>query len=92
MDDLQFGTRNKRGDFAPAKLLEIAPFWTGQWAKLGGWLWGYVWPYNTIFMGVTLLYWYFVLPDMATMQTFGWSAMRRLIAPALWPMLSERPT
>ena len=78
MDDLQFGTRNKRGDFTPSKLLEIAPFWTGQWAKLGAWLWGYVWPYNTIFMGVTLAYWYFVLPDLATMQTFGWAWMLQI--------------
>ena len=27
MDDLQFGTRNKRGDWAPNGRLEIAPFW-----------------------------------------------------------------
>ena len=41
-------------------------------------LWGYVWPYNTIFMGVTLVYWYFVLPDVATMQTFGWVWMLQI--------------
>ena len=27
MDDLQFGTRNKRGDWAPSAHLELPPFW-----------------------------------------------------------------
>ena len=27
MDDLQFGTRNKRGDWAPNARIEVAPFW-----------------------------------------------------------------
>jgi hypothetical protein len=27
MDDLKFGTRNKRGDWSPNGRIEVAPFW-----------------------------------------------------------------
>ena len=30
MDDLEYGTRDKRGNWTPNATLEIAPFWTGQ--------------------------------------------------------------
>ena len=72
MDDLKFGTRDKRGNWAPNDPLEIAPFWTGKFGKLGKWLVGYIWPHNTIFMAITLAYWYLVLPDWETMKTFSW--------------------
>ena len=72
MDDLQSGTRDKRGNWAPNARLEIAPFWNGKFGNLGKWLIGYIWPYNTIFMAVTLAYWYLVLPDWATMKTMAW--------------------
>ena len=72
MDDLQYGTRDKRGNWAPNAPLEIAPFWTGKFSHLGKWLVGYVWPHNTIFMAVTIAYWYLALPDWAVMQTISW--------------------
>ena len=28
MDDLQFGSRNKRGDWAPREHLALPPFWS----------------------------------------------------------------
>ena len=73
MDDLKYGARDKRGNWAPNAPLEIAPFWTGKFSNLGKWLITYVWPNNTVFMAVTLAYWYFVLPDWATMKTLTWS-------------------
>jgi len=72
MDDLLTGTRDKRGNWTPNAPLEIAPFWTGRFDRLGHWVIDYLWPHNTIFMGVTLLYWYFVLPDWEVMKTFSW--------------------
>ena len=42
MDDLEYGTRDKRGNWTPNKPLEIAPFWTGQFGKLGRWIVGYL--------------------------------------------------
>ncbi len=75
MDDLQFGTRNKRGDWTPKVNPEIAFFWSKPldikaWVKF---LIGYVWPWNVFHMAVTLLYWHYVLPDWDTMKTLSWS-------------------
>jgi sterol desaturase/sphingolipid hydroxylase (fatty acid hydroxylase superfamily) len=72
VDDMKFGTRDKRGNWAPNQPLEIAPFWLGKWNKIGGWIIAYLWPHNAIFMAVTAAYWYFVLPDWEVMKTFSW--------------------
>jgi len=77
MDDLNYGTRNKRGDFAPSATLEIAPFWSWppQFGKILAWIPGYIWPWNALHMATALLYWRFIIPDIATMQTMrsGWA-------------------
>ena len=80
MDDLQFGTRDKRGNWAPAKPLEIAPFWLGKWSALGRWLVAYLWPHNAIFMAITLAYMHFVLPPVEVMKTFGWDWVLKIHA------------
>lgn len=72
MDDLKFGTRDKRGNWSPNELLEIAPFWLGKWNKVGRWIIAYLWPHNAIFMAVTVACWYFVLPAWEVMKTFSW--------------------
>lgn len=72
MDDLQYGTRNKRGDFKPDGQLDIAPFWTGKFAKVPKWIVDYLWPWNAFHMVVTLLYWHFVIPDIETMKSLTW--------------------
>lgn len=72
MDDLRYGTRDKRGNWSPNEPLDVAPFWTGKFRQVGQWLIGYIWPHNTIFMAVTLAYWYLVLPGWATMRTMSW--------------------
>ena len=75
VDDLEYGTRDKRGNWTPNKPLEIAPFWTGQFGKLGRWIVGYLWPHNTIFMAVTVAYWFLVLPEWDAMTSFSWDWM-----------------
>ena len=75
MDDLRFGTRNKRGDWAPNGHAEIAFFWNRPldlkaWVKF---LIGYVWPWNAFHMAVTLLYWHYLLPDWEVMRTLSWN-------------------
>lgn len=35
LDDLQYGTRDERGNRAPSKPLHIAPFWEGRWGEMG---------------------------------------------------------
>jgi sterol desaturase/sphingolipid hydroxylase (fatty acid hydroxylase superfamily) len=81
MDDLQFGKRNKRGDWAPNQALESAGLWT--WppnpSRMGGWLKGYFWPWNLLFIVLSALWWKFVLPDMDTMRTLGWGWMLKLL-------------
>ena len=74
MDDLAFGTRNKRGDWAPKDTLEIAPFWRKPFS-LGGilaWIPGYLFPWNAFHMATALLYWFYVVPDVEVMKTLGW--------------------
>lgn len=75
MDDLRFGTRNKRGDWAPIARPEIAPFWAWppQVLTVLKWLVGYVWPWNAFHMATALLYWYYIVPDVQTMKTLSWS-------------------
>ncbi len=74
MDDLQFGARNKRGDWAPSAPLEFAPFW--DWppdpGKLARWLVGYVWPWNVFHMATALAYWAWIVPSTEAMQTLSW--------------------
>jgi len=77
VDDLLYGTRDKRGDWRPRKRLEVAPFW--DWplspGKLLRWFLGYVWPWNAFHMATALLYWCFVVPDIETMKvlSIGWA-------------------
>ena len=73
MDDLKYGTRNKRGDWAPSTHPEIAFFWKEpfNFRKWGKFILGYVWPWNAFHMAVTLLYWRFVLPDWEVMKTLN---------------------
>ena len=75
MDDLLYGTRNKRGDWSPRQHPEVAFFWSRPldlraWGKF---LIGYIWPWNAFHVAVTLLYWNVLLPDWDTMKTLSWS-------------------
>ncbi|AQQ20427.1 MULTISPECIES: sterol desaturase family protein [Burkholderia] len=81
MDDLQFGTRNRRGDWAPNQHLELAPFWARPLSlrKIVGWTIGYVWPWNAIALGTAWLWWHFIVPDMTTMETIGWAWVLKLL-------------
>ena len=74
MDDLKFGTRNKRGDWTPNGRIEVAPFWNWppRLPKILAWLPGYIWPWNAFHMATALLYWFFVVPDVETMKTLSW--------------------
>lgn len=74
MDDLQFGTRNKRGDWTPNKRLEGAPLWhwPPQLLTILKWIPGYIWPWNAFHMATALLYWHFVVPSTETMKTLSW--------------------
>lgn len=74
MDDLKFGTRNKKGDWAPNAHPQVAFFWERPFDLLGWvkFLWGYIWPWNAFHMAVTLIYWNYLLPDWEKMKTLSW--------------------
>lgn len=58
MDDLQYGTRNKRGDWAPTADLELPPLWRRPFSlpKVLAWVPEYVWPWNAFHMATALLW------------------------------------
>jgi sterol desaturase/sphingolipid hydroxylase (fatty acid hydroxylase superfamily) len=74
MDDLKYGTRNKRGDWTPSAPLEIASSWAWPFSltKFLQFLIGYIWPWNAFHMATALLYWFYVIPPVATLQTLSW--------------------
>jgi sterol desaturase/sphingolipid hydroxylase (fatty acid hydroxylase superfamily) len=79
MDDTDFGTRNKRGDWKPNKPYHYAPLfiWPPRpWALIRWLLWfpGYFLPWNLLFAGFALVMWLYLTPDMAQMQRLsaGW--------------------
>ncbi len=74
MDDLKFGTRNKRGDWAPSAPLQIASGWVRPFSlrKLLHFVIGYIWPWNAFHMATALLYWAYIIPPVQVMQTLSW--------------------
>lgn len=76
IDDLAFGKRNPRGDWAPAQRLEVSPIYSfpPQPLKVLKWLPGYLLPWNLFFFLLGSLFWFFLTPSTATMKTLapGW--------------------
>ena len=64
MDDLIYGARNKRGDWAPSAYLQIAPVFVLPPRPLAflKWLPGYFLPWNLLFAASAVAYALFVLP------------------------------
>lgn len=72
MDDLQYGTRDKRGNWSPNEPLQIAPFWEGRWGKMKHFVVEYLWPWNAFHMAVTLAYWFLLLaPNLDKFASFN---------------------
>ena len=78
MDDLQFGTRNKRGDWAPNGATQIAPLfvWPPQPLNFLKWLPSYFLPWNVVFTALGAIYWFWLTPGVDAMKTLsaGWVA------------------
>ena len=82
MDDLKYGKRNKRGDWAPDAPLTIAPFWSRRPdpIKILKWLPGYFLPWNLAFAVTAVLWWRFVIPDVEVLKTLHWAWVLQLYA------------
>ncbi len=78
MDDLAFGTRNKRGDWSPNEPLEVGPLLDRPWSpvRILKWLPGYFLPWNVIFISLAAVFWFWLTPPKETLQTLeaGWIA------------------
>ena len=74
MDDLQFGTRNKRGDWTPSAHLDLPPIWARPFSlrKVIAWIPEYLFPWNAFHLTTALIWWFFVIPDLTTLQTLSW--------------------
>lgn len=69
MDDLLYGTRDKRGNWNPNEPAEIAPLFMfpPQPKKLLKWLPHYFFPYNVLFFLSAWAWWAWVIPPAETM-------------------------
>ena len=76
MDDLQFGKRNKRGDWTPNDTVQPAPIWRLPFdlKAILHWLPHYFFPWNIRFALSAVAYWAWVIPPVETLRTigFGW--------------------
>jgi len=74
MDDLIFGSRNKRGDWSPKKPIEPAPLLDKpSVTRILKWLPSYFFPYNILWLTSAWLFITFLLPSSETTRTLHWS-------------------
>lgn len=78
MDDAKFGTRNKRGDWTPFRLIDYPQVFVWPIRPLGllKWIPEYLAPWNLFYAVVAILMWAYAMPPLETMRTFeiGWIA------------------
>jgi sterol desaturase/sphingolipid hydroxylase (fatty acid hydroxylase superfamily) len=82
VDDLSFGNRDKRGNWAPTAPAGTAPLfvWPPRPLAVLKWLPQYFLPYNLLFFLSALVWWYWVIPPGEVMQTLAWGWVLRLFA------------
>lgn len=71
MNDLDHGTRDKRGNWTPNEPLEVGPLLDFPWSpiKVLKWLPSYFLPWNVLFMGLAAIFWVWMTPARDTLQT-----------------------
>jgi sterol desaturase/sphingolipid hydroxylase (fatty acid hydroxylase superfamily) len=74
MDDLLYGKRNKRGDWAPNEPVDYAPLFTLPFSPKAFLMWlpHYLLPWNVLFALSAIAYWAWIIPPVETMQTLSW--------------------
>ena len=75
MSDAMPGARDNRGYWRPPYLIEVeAPYrWPPQPPAVLRWLFGfpgYLWPWNCFYLATALATWFFLMPDLARMESF----------------------
>ncbi|MBB4065632.1 sterol desaturase family protein [Gellertiella hungarica] len=82
MNDLDFGTRDKRGNWAPRDALETAPVFVFPPRPLAflKWLPSYFFPWNVLWMLSALAWWYLVIPPREVLAVLQWGWVLKLFA------------
>lgn len=82
MDDLHYGKRNKRGDWAPSGRIETAPVFTLPPKPLAflKWLPHYFFPWNVLFAASAVAYWHLFVPAPEVMASLDWRWILQLLA------------
>lgn len=75
MNDLDHGTRDKRGDWRPNAALEVGPLLDIPWSlsRVLKWLPSYFLPWNVAFFGLGALFWFYLTPSRETLETLDWT-------------------
>jgi sterol desaturase/sphingolipid hydroxylase (fatty acid hydroxylase superfamily) len=73
MDDLKFGTRNKRGDWTPGEALQTGPLiaFPVRPVAILKWLPSYFLPWNVFFFLTAVVFWVWLTPSMETLKTLS---------------------
>lgn len=80
MNDLAYGSRDRRGDWRPNSKFEIAPVFRWPFKPMAflKWLPDYLLPWNLLFAVSAVLYWHFVVPGTQTLASIDWHWVLRL--------------
>jgi sterol desaturase/sphingolipid hydroxylase (fatty acid hydroxylase superfamily) len=80
MDDLTYGKRDKRGDWAPNAKIEIVPLYSlrPNPAAILKWLPHYFLPWNLLFAASAVAWWHWIVPAPEIMKTLAWGWVLRL--------------
>lgn len=91
MDDLEYGTRDKRGNWRPNTPLLVGPLLDLPWSlvRILKWIPGYLLPWNALFFVLATVFWVWLTPSRETLQSFelGWIAFLLIRNAALILML-----
>lgn len=73
MDDLRFGTRDKRGHFHPLQPAQPAPLWQRPFSlrRVIAWIPEFLWPWNAFHLATALLWVHVLIPDWTSLQTLS---------------------
>jgi sterol desaturase/sphingolipid hydroxylase (fatty acid hydroxylase superfamily) len=80
MDDLRYGSRDKRGNWSPNERIETAPLFVFPPRPLAllNWLPSYFLPWNLLWALSAVAWWALVVPDQDVMKTLSWDWILRL--------------
>lgn len=81
IEDVTHGKRDKRGNWTPNDVASVAPIWKfpPRIGEILRWIPGYFFPYNFIWLCLSVAYWYVLIPDQAVLTTIQWEWSLRLL-------------